>query len=200
MSSSWFRHLAFTPKCSIVVSSDQSTDCLCPGLRLLQVPFGKLIDRVLQRWLSSWKVLLYPQRTAGALTGVTSGFLDTLLSEAPSPLIAQLRRVASSRKLVRNFFRVWRMEATVLIGNFKATAIWLYPSQDLCLQTILSLRSCIVCALTCIDNCDTRGGPQLSCRTPQGGWVETCYILVQFWGWWQNLWTPMYMWFLCFYL
>ncbi|KAK3550987.1 hypothetical protein QTP70_011450 [Hemibagrus guttatus] len=39
------------------------------------------------------------------------------------------------------FFHLRMMKATALIGTFNATDIFLYPSPDLCLETILSQRS-----------------------------------------------------------
>ena len=43
--------------------------------------------------------------------------------------------------VVLNFFHLRMMEATVLIGTFKAAEFFLYPSPDLFLKTILSRRS-----------------------------------------------------------
>ena len=43
--------------------------------------------------------------------------------------------------MVPNFFHLQMMEATVLIGTFKAADFFLYPSPDLFLKTILSWRS-----------------------------------------------------------
>ena len=43
--------------------------------------------------------------------------------------------------MVPNFFHLRMMEATVLIGTFKAAEMFLYPSPDLFLKTILSRRS-----------------------------------------------------------
>ncbi|KAI3364025.1 hypothetical protein L3Q82_010784, partial [Scortum barcoo] len=76
-----------------------------------------LIGGLLQRWLSFWKVLLSLQSLDG--------------------------RPALGRVLVvpNFFFHLRMMEATVHIGTFKAADIFLYPSPDLCLETILSLRS-----------------------------------------------------------
>ena len=53
-----------------------------------------LLGRVLQRWLSFWKVLPSPQNSRA----LNHRFLDHLLDQGPSPLIAQFGRVASSRK------------------------------------------------------------------------------------------------------
>ena len=43
--------------------------------------------------------------------------------------------------VVLNFFHLQMIEATVLMGTFKAAEIFLYPSPDLCIETILSQRS-----------------------------------------------------------
>ncbi|KAK3571127.1 hypothetical protein QTP86_001921 [Hemibagrus guttatus] len=43
--------------------------------------------------------------------------------------------------VVPNFFHLRMMEANVLIGTFNDAEIFLYPSPDLCLDKILSLRS-----------------------------------------------------------
>ncbi|KAI3354616.1 hypothetical protein L3Q82_019120 [Scortum barcoo] len=74
---------------------------------------------------------------------VTIGFLVTSLTKALFPRSLSLDgRPALGRVLVvLNFFHLWMMEATVLIGTFKAAEIFLYPSPDLCLETDLSLRS-----------------------------------------------------------
>ena len=136
------------------------------GLRVLQVHFGKLqacfpcafyqglasvwalyhtglIGGLLQRWLSFWKVLLSPQRNAGALTRVTIGLFVTSLTKALLPRSLSLDgRLALGRVLVvPNVFHLRMMEVTVLIGTFKAAEFFLYPSPDLFLKTILSRRS-----------------------------------------------------------
>jgi len=74
---------------------------------------------------------------------VTIGFLVTSLTEALLPRSLSLAgRPALGRVLVvPNFFHLRMMEATVLIGTFNAAEIFLYPSPDLCLDTILSRRS-----------------------------------------------------------
>ena len=43
--------------------------------------------------------------------------------------------------MVLNFFHLQMMESTVLNGTFKAAEMFLDPSPDLCLETILSQRS-----------------------------------------------------------
>ena len=122
---------------------------------------------------------------------MTIRFLVTSLTKALLPRSLSLDgRPALGRVLVvPNFFHLRMMEATVLIGTFKAAEMFLYPSPDLFLKTILSRRStdnsltsCLVCALTCTVNCGTlyrqvcafpnhvqsteftTGGLQLSCR------------------------------------
>ncbi|KAK3510414.1 hypothetical protein QTP70_005910 [Hemibagrus guttatus] len=74
---------------------------------------------------------------------VTMRFLVTSLTKALLPRLLGLARwPALGRVLVvPNFFHLRIMEATVLIGTFNAAEIFLYPSPDLCLDTVLSLRS-----------------------------------------------------------
>ena len=133
------------------------------GLRVLQVDFGKLqagchvpftewllsghstmqvIGGELQRWLSFWKVLLSSQLHWSSVR-VTIGFLVNSLTKALLPRSLSLAGwPALGRVLVvPDFFHWWMMEATVLIGTFNAPDIFLYPSPDLCLNTILSRRS-----------------------------------------------------------
>ncbi len=91
---------------------------------------------------------------------MTIAFLVTSLTKALLPQLLSLAgRPALGRVLVvPNFFHLQRMEATVLIGTFNAADIFLYPSPDLCLDTILSRRStdnCLVCALKCTVNSKT---------------------------------------------
>ena len=96
---------------------------------------------------------------------VTVGFLVTSLTNALLPRTLSLDgRPALGRVLVvPNFFHLRMMEATVLTGTFKAAEMFLYPSPDLCLKTILSRRSADnsfdfmlgVCTLTCTVNCGT---------------------------------------------
>ena len=45
--------------------------------------------------------------------------------------------------VVSNIFHLQMMETTVLVGTFNAADIFLYPSPELCLDTILSLRSTV---------------------------------------------------------
>ena len=76
---------------------------------------------------------------------VTRGFLVTSLTRALLPQSLSLDgQPALGRVLVdSNFINLQMMEATVLIGSFKAAEMFLYPSPDLCLETILSRRSII---------------------------------------------------------
>ena len=97
--------LAFRPKSSLLVSSDQrifrlvvweSFRCFWQTPSVLSCLFywgvasvwqlyhNVLIGRVLQRWLSFWKVFPSPQRKSGALS-VTIGFLVTFLVLCCSP-------------------------------------------------------------------------------------------------------------------
>ena len=65
---------------------------------------------------------------------VTIRFLVTSSKALLPPRSLSLaRRPALERVLVvPNFFHLWMMEATVLIGTFNAADIFLYPSTDLC--------------------------------------------------------------------
>ena len=76
---------------------------------------------------------------------VTIGFLVTSLTKALLPGSLSLEgRPASSRKSPGSSELLPftdDQEATVLIGTFKAAEIFLYPSPDLFLKTILSRRS-----------------------------------------------------------
>ena len=95
-----------------------------------------LIGGMLQRWLSFWKVLPSPQRNSRALselpsvTSQTKGLLPRLLSLAGWPDLG---------KVFQNL--PFMMEATVFLGTFNAAEMFLYPSQDLCIDTILSRSS-----------------------------------------------------------
>ena len=74
---------------------------------------------------------------------MTIGFLVNSLTMALFPRLLTLDgRPALGRVLVvLNFFHLRMMEATVLIGTFKAAERFLYPFPDLFLKTILSRRS-----------------------------------------------------------
>ncbi len=74
---------------------------------------------------------------------MTIRFLVTSLDKTIlNQLLSLARRPALGRVLVvPNFFHIRMMEATVLIGTLYAAEIFLYPSPDLCLDTILSRRS-----------------------------------------------------------
>jgi len=106
------------------------------------------------------------------------------------------------------------MEATVLIGTFHAAEMFLYPSPDLCLDTILSWRSidnsldfmawfvlwhALFTVGTYIDRCVPFQimSNQLNLlqvdsiqvlETSQGWSVETGRTWAQFWVSWQRLW------------
>ena len=74
---------------------------------------------------------------------VNIGFLVTSLTKALIPrLLSLASRPALGRVLVvRNFFHLGMMEATVFLGTFNAAHIFWYPSPGLCLDTILSQSS-----------------------------------------------------------
>ena len=96
---------------------------------------------------------------------VTIGFLVTSLTKALRPrLRSWAGRPALGRVLVvPKLFHLRMMEATVLLGTFNAAEMFLYPSPDLCLYTILfqstmgnsfNLMAWFF-ALTCTVNCGT---------------------------------------------
>ena len=124
-----------------------------------------LIGRVLQRWLSFWKVLPSPQKNS---VRVTIRFFVTSLTKALLPRLLSLAgRSALGRLLVvLNFFNLGMMEVTVCLVTFYTGDIFWYPSLDLCLDTILSRSSTdnsfelMVCffPLTCSVNCETLYG------------------------------------------
>ena len=64
---------------------------------------------------------------------VTIGFLVTSLTKA---LLPRLLSLAGQPALVR-VFHLRKMEATVFLGTFNAAEMFLHPSPDLCLDTIL---------------------------------------------------------------
>jgi hypothetical protein len=78
---------------------------------------------------------------------VTIGFWVTSLTKALLPwLLSLARRPALGRVLtVPNFFHLRMMEATVFLGTFNDAEFFWYPSQDLCLDTILSQSSTDIC-------------------------------------------------------
>ena len=148
-----------------------------PGLRVLQVHFGKLqplrsgfrlatLPYRPDLWIAAEMVVLLegsPLSTEEHWSSdrVTIGFLVTSLTKALLPRSLSLDgRPALGRVLVvPNFFHLRMMEATVLIGqqNFFFTLTQICSSRQSCiggLQTI-SLTSCLVCALTCTVNCGT---------------------------------------------
>lgn len=73
---------------------------------------------------------------------MTIVFLVTFLTKALLPWLLCLDgQPALGRVLVVLNFHLSKMEATVFIGTFKTTEIFLCPSSDLCLKIILSQRS-----------------------------------------------------------
>lgn len=77
-------------------------------------------------------------------------------------LLSQSLSLAGRVLVFPNFFNFRMMETTVLIGNFNAAEIPLYPSADLCFYTSMSQAyrqfpglHGLVCALTCTVNCGT---------------------------------------------
>lgn len=153
-------------KCHSSLKSEDWGASFHPGyfcsLLHLSFPLFWLVCHLLQRQLSFWKLHLYPQKIAGALTGWPSGsWSPPRLRPFPLP-ITQFRRATSSRKSPVGSKPM--MENPELIGTFKAAEMFLYLSPDLCLKTILSQRSTDnfmdfmlgVSALTCTVNCGTQ--------------------------------------------
>ena len=70
------------------------------------------------------------------------GFLVICLTKALNPRLLSLAAQPDLGRLlvVPNLFHLRMMEATVLLGTFNAAERFLYPSPDLCLDTILSRR------------------------------------------------------------
>ena len=186
------------------------------GFRLATLPYRP------DWWIAAEMVVLlegFPHSTEERWSSdrVTIGFLLTSLTKALLPQSLSLDgRPALGRVLVvPDFFHLRMMEATVLIGTFKAADIFLYPSPDLFLKTILSRRSTdhsfdFMLGL-CSDMHCQLGNLSKSCpinwvyhrwtpivETSQGWSVETGCTRAQFWASWQRLWILMYMWFLSF--
>ena len=67
--------------------------------------------------------------------------LGHLPDQGPPPPIAQFGQAVKRVLVVPNFFHLRMMEATVFLGTFNAAEMFLYPSPDLCLDTILSQSS-----------------------------------------------------------
>ncbi|KAI3374050.1 hypothetical protein L3Q82_022616 [Scortum barcoo] len=101
-----------------------------------------LIGGLLQRWLSFWKASPLSTEVRWSSDRVTIGFLVTSLTKALFPRSLSLDgRPALGRVLVvLNFFHLWMMEATVLIGTFKAAEIFL--KQELLNVSNVSASDC----------------------------------------------------------
>lgn len=67
--------------------------------------------------------------------------IHRVLGHAPKKLSLDGRPALGRVLLVTNFFPIQISEASVLIGTFTAAEIALYPSPDLCLQTLLSQKA-----------------------------------------------------------
>ena len=156
--------LAFRPKSSILVSSNQrilflmvweSFRCLLANSKLT------VMCLFYEEWLPSghstikaWsvedaeKVVLLecsPISTEELWSSVrvTIGFLVNSLTKALLPgLLSLAGRPDLGRVLaVPNFLHLRMMEATVFLGTFNAAEMFWYPSPNLCLDTILFLSS-----------------------------------------------------------
>ena len=140
--------LAFRPKSSILVSSDQRilffmvweslgafwqspSGLSCSfywGVAFTWPLYHKgLIGGVLQSWLSFWKVL-----HRGTLELYKSD--HWVHGHLPKPSLLSLAGwLALGRVLVvPNFFNLRMMEATVFLGTFNAAEMFWSPSPDLC--------------------------------------------------------------------
>ena len=231
--------LAFRPNSSIFVSSDQrilflmvweSFRCLLAnssravmclplrsGFRLATLPYRPA-------WWSAAEMVvllegspLFTEQRWSSVR-VTIGFLVTSLTKTLLPRLLSLagRPTLGRVLVVPNFFHLWMMEATVLIGTFNAADIFLYPSRDLCLDTILSWRSADnsldFMAWFVLWHALSTVGPYIDRCVPfqimsssinwiveTSQWsVETGCTWAQFWVSWQRLWILIYMWFFRF--
>jgi hypothetical protein len=74
---------------------------------------------------------------------VTIGFLVISLTKALLPRLLSLawRPALGKVLVVPNFFHLIMMESTVVLETFKVAELFLYPSPDLYLDTILSWNS-----------------------------------------------------------
>jgi len=159
MSGAWF-----PPDMTLCIQAKEFNLCfirpenfVSHGLRVLQVPFGLLLRSGFRLatlpyrpdWWSAAEIVVLlegsPLSTeqCWSTVRVTIRFLVTSLTKALLPRLLRLAgRPALGRVLVvAHFFHLWMIEATVLIGTFNAAEMFLYPSPDLCLDTILSQRS-----------------------------------------------------------
>lgn len=86
-----------------------------------------LTGGLLRRGLSFWRVLLSPQRKPLGSDNAAIRFLVTSLTEA----VLQFRWQPAPGRflLVQNYFYWQMMEATVLIGTFRAAEMFLYLPQ-----------------------------------------------------------------------
>ncbi len=94
-------------------------------------------------WWSAVEMVVLSTETHGSSVRVAIGFLVTSLTKTLLPRSLSLARWPALGRvlLIANFFLIRIMEATVLILCFNAAEVFLYPSTDLCLDTILPRRS-----------------------------------------------------------
>ncbi len=152
-----------------------------------------LISGLLQRWLLFWKVLLSPQRNAGALSEWPSGSWSPPWLRPFSPWLLSLARTAWRVLVVLNFsIYEWCSLGPSIQHHF-----FLYPSPDLCLDTILSRRSTDnsldFMSWFVLWNALLQVDTNKVVETSQGWSVETGCTWTQFWVSWQRLWILMYM-------
>jgi hypothetical protein len=159
--------LAFRPKSSILVSSDQrilflmvwesfgvfwqTPSAFYWGVASVWPLYHRgLIDEVLQRWFAFWKVLPSPQRNSRALSEWPSG-LGHLPDQGPSPLIVQFGRAASSRK------SLWELcSQTVFSQTVFSQTVFSDCVHRLCSQTVFSDCVLRLCSQTVFTDCVLR--------------------------------------------
>ena len=153
--------LAFRPNSSILVSSDQrilflivweslgafwktpswlSCDFYWGVASVWPLYHNGLFGRMLQRWLSFWKVLPSPQRSS---VRVTIGFLVTSLPKALLPRLLSLAwRPALRKRLCGSKRLPFKNDAGhCVLGDLQCCRHFLCPSPVLCLNTNLSRSS-----------------------------------------------------------
>ena len=110
---------------------------------LKQIHMQKHIHTDMHKYVCTYKLALYVRSSAR----VTNGFLVTSLTKAFSPDCCLARRPALGRALVvPNFFHLWIMEATVLLGTFNAAEFFVafprsVPRPQSCLWALQAVPS-----------------------------------------------------------
>ena len=136
--------LAFRPKSSILVSSDQRIlfPMVWESLGAFWQTSSGLTCAFYWGWLFFRKVLPSPQRNS-ELCQSDHRVLGHNPDQGSFPPIGQFGQVVSSRKSLGDskLLHLRVMEATVFLGIFNSADSFWYPSPDLCLDTILSRSS-----------------------------------------------------------